>query len=89
MFACGNHVGRYCQRLVTRDLDQANRILDPAQRARVLNRADVQLARDVPALPLYELPFVAAVRPNVRGFALSPVPTELMDPENWWLESGQ
>ena len=34
-----NHTG-YCQRLVTADLDQADRILDDAQRARVLNRVD-------------------------------------------------
>ena len=35
----------YCQRLVTRDLDQANRILDERQQARVLNRADRQMAQ--------------------------------------------
>ena len=41
-FGCGFGVAppSYCQRLVTRELDQANRILDRAQQARVLNRAD-------------------------------------------------
>lgn len=41
IFGCGgvqNYTG-YCQRLVTADLDQAERILDAAQQARVLNRA--------------------------------------------------
>jgi peptide/nickel transport system substrate-binding protein len=86
-YACGGgtNVSGYCQRLVTRDLDQARRILDPARQARVLNRADAQLAIDVPALPLYELPLVAATRPSVQGFVLSAVPTELMDPEDLWL----
>jgi peptide/nickel transport system substrate-binding protein len=87
LYACGpGNVAGYCQRLVTADLDQARRILDPFQQARVLNRADARLARDVPVIPLYELPFVAALHSTVRGFALSAVPTELLDPENWWLE---
>jgi hypothetical protein len=45
IYRCGgaeNYTG-YCQRLVTRDLASADRILDPAQRARVLNQ-------DVPAI---------------------------------------
>jgi peptide/nickel transport system substrate-binding protein len=90
LFGCGRGVASagYCQRLVTRDLDQASRILDPEQRAIVLNRADVQLAKDVPALPLYQLRLVAAVHSTIRGFALSPTPTQLMDAENWWLASG-
>ena len=62
IFGCGgtlNYTG-YCQRLVTRDLDQANRILDASQQARVLNRADRQMAQDVPAPPA--LPDPAALR---------------------------
>ena len=39
-----------------RDLDQAQRILDPARQAEVLNRADAQLAKDVPVIPLFENP---------------------------------
>ena len=76
----------YCQRLVTRDLDQSDRILDAGQRARVLNRADRQLARDVPTIPLFEVPALAAVRSTVRNF----VPNSC-DPtwnaENWWLDA--
>jgi len=87
LYGCGgqqNYMG-YCQRLVTSDLDQSDRILDAGQRARVLNRADAQLARDMPTIPLFELRSVAAVRSNVRNF----VPNSL-DPtwnaEDWWLE---
>ena len=89
LYGCGgrqNYMG-YCQRLVTRDLDQADRIVDLARRAAVLNRADVQLARDVPSIPLFEVPALAAVTPGVRNF----LPTfSFFDPtwnaENWWLE---
>ena len=53
IYGCGgsvNYTG-YCQRLVSADLDEADRILDAAQRGRVLDRADRQLAKDVPVIP--------------------------------------
>jgi len=88
LYGCGgaqNNSG-YCQRLVTRDLDQARRILDEAQLARILNRADAQLAKDVPVIPLLERPLVAAFRSSVRNVSLR---TRAWDPftnaENWWL----
>jgi ABC-type transport system substrate-binding protein len=87
LFGCGgsqNETG-YCQRLVTRDLNQAELILSAAERARVLNRADAQLARDVPVIPLFQVPFVIAVRSTIRGFIVHPGnPT--WNAENWWLE---
>jgi peptide/nickel transport system substrate-binding protein len=75
----------YCQRLVTRELDQANRILDPAAYARALNRADVQLARDVPVLPLWQEPSLAVFRSNIRGFVPSE-PLVAWNAEDWWLD---
>ena len=86
VYGCGgatNYSG-YCQRLVTRDLDQANRILDVAQQGRVLNRADRQMARDVPAIPLFQIPLPAAHRTTVRGFVHSTT-NPLWNAENWWL----
>jgi peptide/nickel transport system substrate-binding protein len=86
IFGCGgsqNFTG-YCQRLVTRDLDQADRILDARQQARVLNRADAQIARDVPVLPLFQVPLATAARGSVRNFAQALNP--LTNSENWWLE---
>jgi peptide/nickel transport system substrate-binding protein len=86
VFGCGgsqNFTG-YCQRLVTRDLDQADRILDARQQARVLNRADAQMARDVPVLPLFQIPLATAVRETVRNVVQSLNP--LTNSENWWLE---
>ena len=74
----------YCQRLVTRELDQSTRILDPVEYARAVNRADVQMARDVPVIPLWHDPSVWAFRSTLRGF----VPAENIvawNAENWWL----
>jgi ABC-type transport system substrate-binding protein len=86
VFGCGgsqNFTG-YCTRLVTRDLDQADRILDARRQARVLNRAEAQMARDVPALPLFQIPLATAVRDTVNDFEQSLNP--LTNSENWWLE---
>jgi oligopeptide transport system substrate-binding protein len=87
LYGCGgpqNFTG-YCQRLVTADLDQSDRILDRAQWARVLNRADVQLAKGVPVIPLFEVPLVAAVRSTVRNYQPGLV-NLTWNAENWWLE---
>ena len=77
----------YCQRLVTRDLDEVGRVLDVDQRARVLNRIDARVALDVPLLPLYHLPLIGAASASLRGYALAP--SGPLDPfvgaENWWL----
>ncbi len=89
IFGCGgeqNYTG-YCQRLVTADLDQAERILDADQQARVLNKVDAQMARDVPVIPLYQQTQSVAVRSTVRNFGLS-LNTQLVplwNAENWWL----
>jgi ABC-type transport system substrate-binding protein len=87
IFGCGgpdNFTG-YCQRIVTANLDQADRILDASQRASVLNRMDRQLANDVPLIPLYQVPFILTYRKAVRNIV--PTPTNLFwSAENWWLE---
>jgi peptide/nickel transport system substrate-binding protein len=85
IFGCGgsqNFTG-YCQRLVTRDLDQADRIFGARQQARVMNRADAQMAKDVPVLPLFQIPLATAVRDTVRNYAQALNP--LTNSENWWL----
>jgi peptide/nickel transport system substrate-binding protein len=88
-YGCGGPIdySGYCQRLVTRDLDQAQRILDPHQQALVMNRADAQMAKDVPVIPLYQPPVWAASRRELRGFAPSPsVLNVFADAQNWWLD---
>ncbi len=70
---------------MTSDLDQSDRILDRGQWARVLNRAEAQLARDVPVIPLFEVPAVAAVRSSVWNYRPNFL-DQTWNAENWWLE---
>jgi len=86
-FGCGGsqNFSGYCQRLVTADLDQADRILDARQRARVLNRAGRQMARDVPMIPLYSFINTGGHSSRIRGFVFGP--DGLWKPEEWWLAS--
>jgi peptide/nickel transport system substrate-binding protein len=86
VYGCGgvqNYSG-YCQRLLTKELDQVERILDARARGRALNRADRHLARDVPVIPLYEVPFVLALRRTVQNVVVSPN-NLLWNAEDWWL----
>jgi peptide/nickel transport system substrate-binding protein len=77
-----NHMG-YCNRQVTRNLEQAQRILDRRRQARVVNLADAQIARDVPALPLYQWRFMYAYKRELRGVAWRPY---RLNAEGWWLD---
>ncbi|MBA2297722.1 MAG: peptide ABC transporter substrate-binding protein [Actinobacteria bacterium] len=86
VFGCGGgqNVSGYCQRLVTRDLDQVDKILDASQRASLINRVDRQLANDVPVIPLYQVPFVLAYRTTIRNVVASPS-NLFWNAESWWL----
>ena len=86
IYGCGGpaNYGGYCQRLVTRDLDQSDRILDADARGRVLNRVDAQLARDVPVIPLYQPRLTFAASTAFRGQILDPF-DDFRNVENWWL----
>ena len=91
LFGCGRGVASpgYCQRLVSRDLDQASRILDPgAAGARLEPRRRPTLPRTCRLSRSTRVVAVAALHATIRGFVLSPVPTQLLDAENWWLASG-
>ena len=69
-YGCGgleNFAG-YCQRLLTSQLNQSSLILDERRRAAALKRADKLLAEDVPVIPLFNLPAMAAVRTTVDRF---------------------
>ena len=58
----------YCNRLAMRDLQQADRILAPALRARALDAGDRKVVRDVPALPLFQGMIRVALKKTIRGF---------------------
>ena len=87
VYGCGgiqNWTG-YCQRLVTADLDQSDRMLDEPRRAQVLHRVDRRLAKDVPLIPLYQIPWVYAYKDTLRDVVPSP-DNLLWNAENWWLD---
>jgi peptide/nickel transport system substrate-binding protein len=84
--AASNWTG-YCSRLVRRDVQQTDLIVDPQQRARVLNAADAKLARAVPVLPVVQFPVRAAIRTMVRGVVPGGSQYEFsQNSEDWWVE---
>lgn len=88
IFGCGgylNYTG-YCQRRVTADLDDAGLTFDADKRAEVLNRADAQIASDVPVLPLYSGVGVTAYRTSLHGIVYHPFDL-FWNAEDWWLVS--
>jgi peptide/nickel transport system substrate-binding protein len=86
IYRCGGglNFGGYCSRSVTQDLGRAAGTLDLSAQARILNRVDARMARDVPLLPLFQIPFTTVFRTSVRNFAALPF-NPLSDAERWWL----
>jgi peptide/nickel transport system substrate-binding protein len=81
----------HCARLVAREYQQVNLVLDPRQRAGVLNALDAQLARAVPVLPLVQAATRVAFRPHVRGLVI-PGGSNVhffQNSEDWWLAQGR
>lgn len=77
----------YCDRLVTRDLGQATRMIDDGRRTGFLNRVDVRLARAVPAIPLYQVVGLFARKATVRGVVPSGAGSNFTwNAEDWWLD---
>jgi peptide/nickel transport system substrate-binding protein len=75
----------YCDRLVSRDVDQATRILDDSRRVGLLNRVDARLARAAPYIPLYQNKGLFALGARVRGVVPNGVGRFTWNAENWWL----
>jgi peptide/nickel transport system substrate-binding protein len=81
---CGVTFSGYCSRLTNRDLVQGDLILEERLRARVLDAADAKLARDVPVIPLFTLPYVVPYRSNIRGIVPVAV-APYWNAGSWWL----
>ena len=87
----GYNPSGYCSRLLTADIDQLGRIVDPARRAAVANRIDRRLAAAVPALPLYQFPHTYVVRKGLNGvvpngYSVLVGGGSVWNAENWWLD---
>jgi ABC-type transport system substrate-binding protein len=81
----GGNFSGYCDRLITRDLNQIWGILDLTRRVQRLNGIDARLARAVPWIPLFQVPYFVALRRSVEGVVINPGdPT--WNAENWWLD---
>ncbi len=80
-----NYTG-YCDRLVTRDLDQVTRILVESRRVGLLNRIDARLANAVPAIPLFQLGGFFAFKATVRGVVPNGPGFSFWNAEDWWLD---
>jgi peptide/nickel transport system substrate-binding protein len=81
----GGNFSGYCDRLITRDLNQIWGILDLTRRVQRLNGIDARLARAVPWIPLFQVPYVVALRTSVEGVVIS-AGDLTWNAENWWLE---
>jgi peptide/nickel transport system substrate-binding protein len=69
LFGCQRvfNVTGYCDRLVTRDLSRATRMLDDSRRAELLNEVDARIAGDVPLIPLFQHTGFIAYTETLRG----------------------
>jgi peptide/nickel transport system substrate-binding protein len=86
-YSCGdtsNWTG-YCSRLVTADLEQLERIVDPVRYRAVANRVDRRLAQAVPVIPLFQPPLFTAFRDSIQGVAPNAFSHPTWNAENWWL----
>ena len=87
-YSCGNPSNStgYCSRLVTADLEQLERIVDPVRYRAVANRIDRRLAQDVPVIPLFQPPLFMAFRNSIQGVAPNAFNHPTWNAENWWLD---
>ena len=79
----------YCNEEVTKLLEKSDTIVDPEERADVMNQADALMAEDVPILPLYQKPtfFASSVSlQNAEDNPTSEGPT--WNSEDWFLSDG-
>ncbi len=86
VFGCqaGSNFTGYCDRLLTRDLEQARRILVVDRASNLLNRIDARLAKAVPVIPLFQSTTLWAFDATIRGVVPNAFDTWKM--EDWWLE---
>ena len=88
-YGCGgaSNFMRYCSDKVTRLLEDADEELSESRRRSLVNRADAELAEDLPAIPLFQRPMFLYSDETVRGLAENPAavfgPT--WNAEEWWI----
>jgi len=58
---------KYCNKEVTKLLEETDTTVDPAERAKIWNEADALIAKDVPTVPLYQKPTYFAWNEKIVG----------------------
>ncbi len=75
IYACGGsqNDGAYCNRALTKVLEQVSTTLDARQRAALLNAAEVKyMAKDIPSIPMFARPLYTINAAKVKGVAVNP-----------------
>jgi peptide/nickel transport system substrate-binding protein len=74
----------YCNRSVTRLLLKAATERRANRRAQLRNRADAQIARDLPTLPLFDKPGYLIYNSRIRNLTWNPIDV-LWNAQDWWI----
>ena len=74
IFSCGNasNYTEYCNRQVTRWLEESDRELNPAKRLALIKKAGKVMATDVPMIPLFQRPTYLVYKTSVGGIVDNP-----------------
>src|SRR5919198_1245767 len=74
IFSCGNasNYTEYCNRQVTRWLEESDRELNPAKRLALIRKAGKVMATDVPMIPLFQRPTYLVYKTSVGGIVDNP-----------------
>lgn len=69
LYSCGgdSNFGNYCNRKVTKLLDQTASTLDEATRTTLLNQAEALMAKDIPSIPMFVRPVFTIANKKVKG----------------------
>lgn len=75
IYGCGGdqNDGAYCNRALSKVLDTVSVTLDAAQRAKMLNDAELKyMVKDLPSIPMFARPLYVIRKASLRGPAVNP-----------------
>lgn len=81
----GKNRFRWCDRRVDALMREADTVVDPEDRARLLATIDEQVAQAAPVLPLFQSPDVIAWNRSVHGLKPNPFSGHTWNIEQWWV----
>jgi glutathione transport system substrate-binding protein len=77
LYSCGGELNymKYCNRKATKALNTTAQTLDPAARAKLLDKADAIMANDIPSIPMFVRPEFFIRNVKVKGPLANPTLT--------------